>query len=403
MSKAVYILGTMDTKGKELSFVAECVRETGIPAVIIDVGTSGQAQGTPDVTRETVASQHPEGAEHVLKHADRGQAIIAMSVALEEFISNEHKTGKVAGAIGMGGTGGTSLIAPALRRLPIGLPKALVSTVASGNTEPYIGITDIAMFNSVIDIAGLNVISKKILANAAYAIAGMAAGSRDTDIADPAVGITMFGVTTPCVAAVRESLEATGRECLVFHATGTGGRAMESLCCSGMIDCVLDLTTTEVADEVVGGVFRSGPNRFDYLADHPTPCVLSLGALDMVNFGAKDTVPEPFRKRNLHVHNASVTLMRTTPDENRAFARWMAPKLNRAVGPLTVVIPEGGLSLLDSPGQPFWDPEADAVLFEELEKLFVETSTHRIVRLPHNINDPAFAEFIIQEYQKLSL
>ncbi len=401
MNKPVFIIGTMDTKGKELSFVAEQIRASEGSAVIVDAGTSGQPQEAADVTRETVAKHHPDGASAVMEHEDRGQAIIAMSEALRIYMLAQHEAGKVGGAIGLGGTGGTSLISPALRALPIGMPKALVSTVASGNTEPYVGITDIAMFNSVIDISGLNAISRKILGNAAHAIAGMVNHAQEVENTKPAVGITMFGVTTPCVSRVRETLEADGRECLVFHATGTGGRAMEHLTRSGMIDVVLDLTTTEVADEVVGGVFRAGPERFDYLAQSPTPCILSLGALDMVNFGAMDTVPEQFSTRKLHVHNASVTLMRTTPEENRAFAQWMAHKLNQAVGPLTVVIPEGGVSLLDAPDQPFWDPVADNALFEELEKLFVQTDTHRIVRLPCNINDPEFSDFIAQEYRSL--
>ncbi len=402
MNKSVYVLGTMDTKGAELTYISECIRAAGAVPVMVDVGTGGPAQGTPQVSRETVASFHPEGAGAVLSRKDRGQAVTEMSRALCLFLSHEFKAGKISGVIGIGGTGGTALISPALRALPIGTPKVIVSTVASGNTAPYVGTSDFTMVNSVVDVAGLNRVSRPVLGNAARAIAGMALHTPGSGEEKPTAGLTMFGVTTPCVTQVREALEQAGWDCLVFHATGTGGQAMEKLAGSGLIQALLDLTTTEVADEVVGGVFRAGPDRFDLLSQREIPCVMSLGALDMVNFGAKDTVPEPFRNRKLHVHNAQVTLMRTTPEENRAFARWMIPKLNRSKAELVLLIPEKGVSLIDAPGMPFYDPEADAALFDEVGKLFQPTGDRRLLRLPNHINDPEFARAAVREFKAIT-
>jgi uncharacterized protein (UPF0261 family) len=324
-----------------------------------------------------------------------------MGAALVQFLLREHAAGKVAGVIGIGGSGGTALIAAALRALPVGLPKVLVSTVASGNTAPYVGCSDVTMMYSVVDVAGLNRVSRQVLANAAHAIAGMASHPSPAAGAKPAVGMTMFGVTTPCVTAARQQLESLGYECLVFHATGTGGQAMEKLVQSDLLGGVLDITTTEVADEVVGGVFAAGPARFDVIFEKRIPCVMSVGALDMVNFGAKDTVPEKFRRRKLHVHNANVTLMRTTKEENRLFAQWMARKINRGESPLTMLIPEGGVSALDAPGQPFWDPDADRALFDTLDELVTPSRERRIVRLPFHINDPAFARALVDAFLEL--
>jgi uncharacterized protein (UPF0261 family) len=402
MPSPVYAIGTMDTKGRELAYLGDCLRQTGAEVVLVDVGTGDLPQGNPCVTRETVASFHPGGASAVLSLKDRGAAVTAMSEALRLFLLQEHTQGRLGGVIGLGGTGGTALLSPAFRALPIGLPKLLVSTVASGQTAPYVGTSDFTLVNSVVDVAGLNRVSRLVLGNAAHAIAGMVLHSVPAGKNQPTVGLTMFGVTTPCVTRVRETLEQEGWEALVFHATGAGGQAMEKLAGSGLIQALLDLTTTEVADEVVGGVFRAGPHRFDLLAEHPLPCVMSLGALDMVNFGARDTVPASFQNRKLHVHNAQVTLMRTTPDENRAFARWMAPKLNRAAGDLVLLLPEKGVSLLDAPGQPFHDPEADAALFEELENLFQLSARHRLLRVPWHINDPEFSTIAVQEFQNLT-
>jgi len=398
----IYLIGTMDTKGVELAYLGERVREAGARPVLVDAGTQAPPQVRPDLLRNVVASCHPRGADAVLALTDRGQAVSAMAEALQHFLVREHAAGKFTAVLGIGGTGGTAIISPAFRALPVGVPKLLVSTVASGDTRPYVGTTDFTLVHSVVDVAGLNRVSRQVLGNAAHAVAGMALHRPPSGAQKPTAGLTMFGVTTPCVTQVREALEGAGWDCLVFHATGTGGQAMEKLAASSMIEALLDLTTTEVADEVVGGVFPAGPARFDLLGERDLPAVLSLGALDMVNFGAKDTVPERFRRRRLHVHNPQVTLMRTTPDENLAFARWMAPKLNRARGPLVLLIPEGGVSAIDAPGQPFHDPEADAALFGELEKLFRPTATRRLRRLPFHINDREFAAAAVEEFRALS-
>ena len=398
MTRLIYAIATMDTKGEEIAFVAEQVRVAGAQVVTVDVGTGHPPRVSPDILRERVAASHPAGAATVLGLTDRGQAVSAMSVALTAFLESEHAAGKVGGVIGLGGSGGTALIAPALRGLPIGLPKLLVSTVASGNTAPYVGCCDIALMYSVVDVAGLNRVSCAVLANAANAMAGMVTATRPAVERKPTLGMTMFGVTTPCVTAVRQTMETRGFDCLVFHATGTGGQAMEKLVASGLIDGVLDITTTEVADEVVGGVFPAGPERFDAILERRVPCVMSLGALDMVNFGALDTVPAAFRARQLYVHNPQVTLMRTTPEENRQFARWIAGKINRSRAPLLLLIPERGVSAIDAPGQPFHDPEADAALFDELERAVQQTPTRQVRRLPHHINDPAFANALVEAY-----
>lgn len=400
----IYVIGTLDTKGAESAFVAQCIEKAGGTAVLVDVGTGEPPTVPPGIPRDQVASYHPAGAEAVLSLRDRGQAVTAMGTALAAFLAEAHRAGKFAGAIGLGGTGGTALISAGLRDLPVGFPKVLVSTVASGNTFPYVGTTDITMINSIVDIAGLNRVSAAILSSAAAAVLGM---SRRATLPPSAsvrgtAGLTMFGVTTPCVNAVRKSLEADGWECLVFHATGTGGQAMEKLARSGLLDLVVDLTTTEVADEVVGGVFPAGKERFDYLGEMDIPCVMSLGALDMVNFAAPETVPGQFKERLFHRHNANVTLMRTTAEENRLFARWMAAKINRTRGPFVLLIPEGGVSLLDAPGQPFFDPEADRALFDTLESSVQSGPHRRILRLPHPINAPEFAEAVVQACREVT-
>ena len=397
----VYTIGTMDTKGSEIDWLARRVRDCGVAAMTIDVGTSHASDAEPDVDRRTVASFHPGGVEAVLGLKDRGEAVTAMSIALERFLLSEFENGKMSGAIGMGGTGGTALISPGFRKLPIGFPKVLLSTVASGNTRPYVGTSDILMMNSVVDVAGLNTVSKQVFSNAAHAIAGMVKNRTPYAKGERSLGMTMFGVTTPCVNMVREKLEKEW-ECLVFHATGIGGQTMEKLVSSGLIQSLLDLTTTEVADEVVGGVFPAGPDRFDILSKAAIPCVMSLGALDMVNFGSMETVPQKFQNRKLHVHNAQVTLMRTTVEENLAIARWIANKINHSVGPLTLLIPEGGVSLLDEPGKPFYDPEADEALFSELEKLLEIGALRKIIRLPFHINDPLFAAEAVKAFNEIT-
>ena len=404
MDLRVYAIATMDTKGQELAFLADRLRATGVAVVTVDVGTLSPPTADPDVDRAMVAGYHPEASirESLSTLNDRGQAVAAMSQALEAYLLAESRLGRVAGVIGIGGSGGTALISPALRALPIGLPKLLVSTVASGNTAPYVGCSDITLMYSVVDVAGLNSVSRRILANAAAAMAGMVRQAPLETVDRPTLGLTMFGVTTPCVTAVRQMLEDRGYDCLVFHATGAGGQAMEKLVAAGLIRGVLDITTTEAADFLVGGVFPCGPDRFEVILSAGIPYVVSLGALDMVNFGARDTVPEPFRNRRLHVHNAQVTLMRTTPDENRGFARWIASKLNRSKAPVTLLMPAKGVSALDAPGQPFHDPDADEALFAELERTVQQTENRQVRRLPHHINDPEFARALVDAFLVLA-
>ncbi|MDG2222850.1 MAG: Tm-1-like ATP-binding domain-containing protein [Rubripirellula sp.] len=392
--KVVYAIATMDTKAEENIFLADCLRNAGIEVRTVDVGTSTPPTLQPDVTREIVLGKHT-----LPENAGRSKSISEMSHSLIEFLTKQNEDQAIAGVIGIGGSGGTALITAAMRLLPVGLPKLMVSTVASGYTAAYVDCTDITMMPSVVDIAGLNSVSRAVLSNAAHAMAGMVRHRLPTDQGTKSLGMTMFGVTTPCVTAVRESLEDKGFECLVFHATGVGGRAMEGLVGSSLIQGVLDITTTEVADEVVGGLFPAGPSRFDSSINMQIPLVLSVGAVDMVNFGGIETVPSKFRERNLHVHNDQITLMRTTVDENVAIAKWIAGKLNRSHAPLSVVLPEGGVSMLDAPGAAFYDPNADSALFETLESEINVNKDRRIIRSPHHINDPEFSQLLVEQFE----
>lgn len=400
MTPAAYLIATMDTKGAELAYVADLLRAAGVHVRLVDVGTNGLPTVTPDVTRWDVLAVTDDDDE-ILQTKDRGTAVSIMAVALRSYLLQEYNTGNLLGVLGLGGSGGTSIVTAAMRALPIGLPKVMVSTVASGNVAPYVDCSDITMMYSVVDIAGLNAVSEVILANAAGAISGMIQQPVRPRTDRRALGMTMFGVTTPCVNYVRQSLEQEGFDCLVFHATGSGGRAMEQLVESGLITGVLDITTTEVADEIAGGVFPSGPHRFDRLIAAKVPLVLSLGAVDMVNFGSIDTVPDQFRQRKLHIHNAQVTLMRTNVEENRQIGRWIAEKLNRSSAPVRILIPEKGLSLLDVEGRPFFDPKADAALFESLETSLEQTPDRQVIRLPFDINDPQFADALLKNFHEL--
>jgi uncharacterized protein (UPF0261 family) len=323
---------------------------------------------------------------------DRGTAVTAMAVALERFLLAQDDVG---GVLGLGGSGGTALISPALRALPVGVPKVLVSTVASGDVGPYVGAADVMMLHSVTDVAGLNRISRRVLGNAAHALAGMLAHAVPPADERPAVALTMFGVTTACVTAVRERLGGDV-DPLVFHATGTGGRAMEKLVDDGLVSGVLDLTTTEIADLLVGGVMAADQTRLDAIARTGVPYVGSCGALDMVNFGAD--VPERFAGRLRYVHNPQVTLMRTTPEENAAIGEFLARKLNALTGPAVFLLPEGGVSALDAPGQAFHDPDADAALFAAVEK---DTAPGIVRRVPHHINDPEFADAVLDAWREV--
>ncbi len=393
----VFVVGTRDTKADELDYVAGLINAAGCEVVSVDVGTLSDGAGA-DVTPREVAAFHPHGADAVAA-GDRGSAVAAMSLALINYLTNLGAE-RIGGVIGLGGSGGTSLITAAMRALPVGVPKLMVSTVASGNVAPYVGPTDITMMYSVTDIAGMNRISRRVLANAAHAIAGMASMPVPTAANDkPAVGLTMFGVTTPLVMSLVESLEDT-YEPLVFHATGTGGQSMEKLVDSDMVVAVLDMTTTEVADHIVGGIMSAGQGRMDAIARTGIPYVGSVGALDMVNFGALDTVPAEFRDRNLYVHNSATTLMRTTAEENQQFGEFIATKLNAMTGPVRFLLPEGGVSLIDAPGQPFHDPAADDALFIAIEA-GVAAPNVEIQRISSNINDPEFAAATLAAFSEV--
>ena len=394
---AAYIAGTFDTKGRELMFIRNCLDRAGIRTITVDLSTSGRPSSA-NVSPAEVARHHPKGASAVFTN-DRGSAVGAMAMAFERFIVSRRDVG---GLISAGGSGGTTLATQAMRRLPIGVPKVMVSTVASGDVKAYVGPADICMMYAVTDVSGINRISEQVLSNAAHALAGMLAHRRSEGAAStkPAIGLTMFGVTTPCVQAVAKQLEDRF-DCLTFHATGTGGQSMEKLVASGLLSGVIDITTTEVADEFVGGVFSAGQERFESIIQAKVPYVGSCGALDMVNFHAKHTVPEKFKNRNLYVHNQNVTLMRTTPEENAAMGAWIAAKLNRMDGPVRFLIPEGGVSLIDAPDKPFWDPAANNALFTAIESNFRPGSNRRLIRSRHNINDPEFADLLVKHFQEI--
>lgn len=387
MPGAAYVIGTFDTKAEELLYVASLLRQAGLTARTVDVGTKAPAQDA-DVSAEVVATFHPEGADAVLKGGDRGKAVTAMSAALLRFMASRRDVG---GMIGLGGSGGTSLIAPAMQAQTIGLPKLMVSTLAAGDVSAFVGVHDIMMLYPVTDIAGLNRLSRVILANAAHALAGMMSRSIPASTDNrPALGLSMFGVTTPCIQQLTVRLNAD-YECQVFHANGPGGRALEAIAGSGLLQGMVDLTTTEAADHLLGGVCTAGAERFDVVAKTGIPWIGSCGALDMVNFWAPDTIPERYKGRLFHAHNANVTLMRTTAAELEVIAAWIAAKLNASSGPVRLLLPEGGVSALDAPGQKFHDPAANAALFGAFERYFKVTDTHRLLRVPHHINDAGFA------------
>lgn len=397
MTASAYIVGTFDTKAEELRYVAGLLRQAGLVAITVDVGTRLSAQDA-DVPAEQVADYHPAGRDAVFLAGDRGAAVTAMTEALKRFIASRQDVG---GIIGLGGSGGTSIIAPALRALPIGLPKLMVSTLAAGDVAPFVGVHDITMMYPVTDIAGLNRLSRVILANAAHALAGMMSHAvpQATDHR-PALGFSMFGVTTPCIQQLTGRL-GNDYECQVFHANGPGGRALEAIAQAGLLQGMVDITTTEAADHLLGGVCTAGPERFDVVAKTGIPWIGSCGALDMVNFWAPDTIPPRYQGRLFHAHNANVTLMRTTAADLEQIAAWIAIKLNASAGPVRLLLPEGGTSALDAPGQKFHDPAANAVLFAAFERQFSQTDTHRLLRVPYHINDPEFVRVVEAHVREL--
>jgi uncharacterized protein (UPF0261 family) len=397
----VVLVGTLDTKGHEYAFLADRIREAGADALLVDAGVLGEPQVSADVSREDVAEA--AGADHaaLVEEADRGRAVEVMGRGAGVVLGRLHDEGRLQGAAAVGGSGNSSIAAAAMRDLPVGVPKLIVSTVASGDTRPYVGAKDVTMMYSVVDISGINQISSQILTNAAGAIAGMAkAAAPAASDAKPLIGATMFGVTTQAVTRARERLEELGYEVLVFHATGTGGQSMEVLATGGFLAGVLDLTTTELADDLVGGVLSAGPDRLEAAGAAGIPQVVSLGALDMVNFGPKDTVPERFADRNLYVHNPTITLMRTTREENAELGRRIARKLNGAASPTVLFVPLGGVSAIDVAGQPFHDAQADEALFRALRE-GVDREKVEVSELDADVNDAAFATAMADRLHEL--
>lgn len=400
----VLVAGTLDTKGDELRFIRDALKAAGIRTRLIDVSTS-QKLSAADVPPHQIAAYHRRGPNGVFSQ-DRGEAVSAMADAFEAWV--RHQSG-IAGIISAGGSGGTSIVTPAMRALPVGVPKVMISTVASGDVKQYVGPADIMMMYSVTDVQGLNSISRQVLTNGANALAGMVQarvearrrGEQSSGSDLPAIGLTMFGVTTTCVQQVTAALDED-YDCLVFHATGVGGQSMEKLIDSGMLTGVIDITTTEVCDMLMGGVFPATDDRFGAVIRTQLPYVGSCGALDMVNFGPPPTVPERYRERLFYEHNPSVTLMRTTPDENDRMGRWIGERLNQMTGPVRFFLPEGGVSALDAQGQAFHDPAADKALFDALEETVRQTATRQLIRLPHNINDPQFSAALVETFLTLN-
>ncbi len=391
---AVVLIGTLDTKGLELGFVRDILRARGIETLVIDAGSLDGPRAAADIDRGRVFRAAGTSVEELRSIGDRGTAVTAAARGAAIVVKELHDAGRVDAVFGLGGGAGTTIGASAMRALPFGVPKVMVSTLASGQTRPFIAGSDIFLLYSVADIAGLNRLTRAVLSNAAHAVAGMVSARADAPVEDDRllIAATMFGVTTPCVDRARERLEAAGCEVLVFHATGAGGQAMEGLVRDGKFAAVLDLTTTELADELVGGILSAGPDRLEAAGRAGVPQVVSVGALDMVNFGPRHTVPERFAGRRFHAHNENVTLMRTTPAECAAIGAKMAEILGRSRGPVVMILPLGGVSGLDVPGQPFHDPEADQALFDALRAGLANHPNVKLIERPEAINDPAFAD-----------
>ena len=387
----VVLVGTLDTKGQEYAYLADRIREDGVDVILIDTGILGAPLATPDITREEVAAAVGADVQDLADAGDRGVAVESMGRGAAAIVKRLHAEGKLDAIGGLGGSGGSSIATFAMRQLPIGVPKLMVSTVASGDTSPYVGSVDVTMMYSVVDIAGINRISAQILTNAAAALAGMAKASvPPLGEEKPLITASMFGVTTAAVTTARERLEEFGYEVLVFHQTGAGGGSMEALIAAGFITGSLDVTTTEFCDLVAGGVLVAVPERLESAGKLGIPQVVSLGALDMVNFGPLETVPERYRDRNLYVHNPTITLMRTTPDECREIGRIISDKLNAATGPTVLFMPLGGVSAIATDGQVFHDADADRALFDTIRAL-VDPEKVEVHEIEADVNDPAFA------------
>ncbi|KTG09988.1 hypothetical protein AUR64_10300 [Haloprofundus marisrubri] len=387
---SVVVVGTLDTKGEEIAFARDVLEAQGVDVHVVDVGVMGDPELSPDTDAGTVAEAGGGDLQSLRDAGDRGEAMDVMGRGAAAVAERLHEEGTLEGIFGLGGSGNTSVATTAMRALPVGVPKLMVSTMASGDIEPYVGFKDITMMYSVADIEGLNQLSRRIIANAALAMAGMVTNDADVDVEEkPTIAMTMFGVTTPCVQTAREYLEDNGYETIVFHATGSGGRAMESLVREGVVDGVLDVTTTEWADELVGGVLNAGPDRLDAPGEMGIPHVVSVGALDMVNFGPPDSVPERFEDRTFYQHNPQVTLMRTTPEETAELGEILVTKVSDNSEPVAVYLPLNGVSMLDVEGETFYDPEADEALFDAVREHL--GSSVELVEMDAAINDEEFA------------
>lgn len=396
MTKTILVIGTLDTKGEEFAYVCDLISARGHHTLVLNVGVVGEPHFTPDIGAEAVAEAGGANLPELREANDRGAALSAMAKGARALTLQLHADDQIDGVLSLGGSGGSSVATAAMQALPVGFPKIMVSTMASGDTSPYVGEKDVTMIYSIVDVAGLNSISRRIFANAVGAICGMVEQEIPAAKDKPLIAATMFGVTTPAVNTLRATLEDAGYEVLVFHATGSGGAAMEGLIRDGFICAVADLTTTEWCDELVGGVLSAGPTRLEAAVQAAIPQVVSVGAMDMVNFGPETSVPEKFKARNLYVHNPTVTLMRTTPTENAELGKIVATKLNQASGPTALFLPLAGVSLIDAPGMPFHDPEADAALFRAVREN-LDTSRVELIELNHNINDPEFANAMAEK------
>jgi uncharacterized protein (UPF0261 family) len=392
--KSIAIVATLDTKGDEAKLIRDYVAGRGHRPLLVDTGVLGDPSIPGDVTRAEVARAGGAELDELRSTQDKGRAMEVMTRGAAVVAERLHREGRLDGVIGIGGSAGTAIGTSAMRALPVGVPKVMVSTVAAGDTRPYVGTKDIAMLYSVVDVAGINRLSAAILTNAAGAVVGMAEAEPPKTTDRPLIAASMFGNTTACVDRARKALEDAGYEVLVFHATGSGGQTMESLITDGFIQGVLDLTTTEWADELAGGVFSAGPSRLEASARKGVPAVVAPGCLDMVNFWGVETVPEKYRQRNLYRWNPNVTLMRTTPEENAQLGRLIAEKLNASTGPVALLLPLKGLSQLDSEGNPYWWPEADRALFDALKANLRRDIPVR--ELDANINDPVFADTAVE-------
>jgi len=397
-AKRIYVVGTCDTKGAELNYAADLIAMAGARCVVVDVSTVA-GKFDADVSASEVAKHHPSGISAVLGLCDRGKAVNAMAEAFTNFIQTRDD---VAAVLGMGGSGNSTIVTAGMRALPIGVPKLMVSTLASGNVASFVGPSDIMMMHSVSDVAGLNAISRAVIGNAAHAVVGMVVNDVPHVEDDKLpVGMTMFGVTTECVAQVRKALDGTC-ESFVFHATGTGGQCMEKLVDSGYLKALIDVTTTEVADHLFGGILPCTEDRFGSVIRSKIPYVGSVGALDMVNFGPRETVPAKYADRKFHIHNSSVTLMRTTPEENTAMGAWIVDRLNQMTGPVRFLLPLQGVSAIDVEGQVFHDREADAALFSAIRKGWKVAANRKLVEVDAPINSGTFADAVVQSFREIA-